>query len=438
MPQPHNSFYKHLTRIFMSSDLLATGSLSQYFTGVAWKRLSEVEASPTRSNQHEFNGVNPIKKILGERKIDKISTRFIYLADDSTQSQSCDGYLTWYDSREKHPVRSEYRLYYNGGNEVAGRFAAGSMVVFAFRSSTECVVICADEGSTAESQVAQLFGISTEEAGRNTNAVDIESGRESDRTLSLTSVYLLEELGISYTPPDPSDRLLDIILSRFKGFPTIREFSSFSRELYTQDVSPLENPDTLLTGWMTLEEKMFRLLERHVIMHRLESGFEQSERGVEEFISFSLSVQNRRKARAGGALEDHLSEVFRLNGLFHSRTPVTEHKSRPDFIFPSIEIYRKEDADPSLLTMLGAKTTCKDRWRQVLSEAARVTHKHLFTLESSISRAQTDEMQASGLQLVVPQDIFPTYSAGQQTWLMNLKDFLSLVRDRQERSAIYA
>ena len=37
------------------------GHLSEYFTGVAVKRLSAVEAS---GNQHEFNGVGDLKKVL--------------------------------------------------------------------------------------------------------------------------------------------------------------------------------------------------------------------------------------------------------------------------------------------------------------------------------------------------------------------------------------
>lgn len=45
-------------------------------------------------------------------------------------------------------------------------------------------------------------------------------------------------------------------------------------------------------------------------------------------------------------------------------------------------------------TMLGVKSTCKDRWRQVLSEAKRIDNKHLATLEPGISENQTAEMQA--------------------------------------------
>lgn len=44
------------------------GYLSQYFKGVASKKLSEVEVNPELSHQHEFNGVKNMMSILGRRK----------------------------------------------------------------------------------------------------------------------------------------------------------------------------------------------------------------------------------------------------------------------------------------------------------------------------------------------------------------------------------
>ena len=79
--------------------------------------------------------------------------------------------------------------------------------------------------------------------------------------------------------------------------------------------------------------------------------------------------------------------------------------------------------------MLGAKTTCKDRWRQVLSEADRITEKHLVTMEAAISESQTMEMQSHGLQLVVPEKIQATYSGSQKGWLMALESFIALMKD---------
>jgi hypothetical protein len=81
--------------------------------------------------------------------------------------------------------------------------------------------------------------------------------------------------------------------------------------------------------------------------------------------------------------------------------------------------------------MLGVKSTCKDRWRQVLAEADRITHKHLITLEPAISAQQTDEMASKNLQLVIPQQLHGTYNQRQRDWLMNLTDFMQLLCTRQ-------
>jgi hypothetical protein len=142
-------------------------------------------------------------------------------------------------------------------------------------------------------------------------------------------------------------------------------------------------------------------------------------------------VQNRRKSRVGAALESHLASVLDACKIRYSRTEPTENKSKPDFLFPGIGEYRNATYPADRLTMLGAKTTCKDRWRQVLSEAARIDTKHLLTLEAAISEPQTTEMQAQKLQLVVPKTLHETYSAQQQAWLMSLRDFIGVVQVRQ-------
>ena len=77
--------------------------------------------------------------------------------------------------------------------------------------------------------------------------------------------------------------------------------------------------------------------------------------------------------------------------------------------------------------MLGVKSSCKDRWRQVLAEAAKIPRKHLLTLEPRISSAQTTQMGAHDLQLVVPEPIHPTYIPAQRSWLWTLSDFIGHV-----------
>ncbi len=105
---------------------------------------------------------------------------------------------------------------------------------------------------------------------------------------------------------------------------------------------------------------------------------------------------------------------------------------RPDFLFPGEEAYRvAPEAGDACLTMLGAKSSCKDRWRQVLAEAKEIPRKHLLTLEPGISEPQTSQMMNSDLQLVVPQSIQETCTNDQCAWLWNGSDF---IRDVQARA----
>jgi hypothetical protein len=83
--------------------------------------------------------------------------------------------------------------------------------------------------------------------------------------------------------------------------------------------------------------------------------------------------------------------------------------------------------------MLGVKTSCKDRWRQVLAEADRIEQKHLATLEPGISQEQTAEMASKNLCLVLPESLHSSYQKQQLKGIINLKQFIELVRQKQAR-----
>ena len=133
----------------------------------------------------------------------------------------------------------------------------------------------------------------------------------------------------------------------------------------------------------------------------------------------------------GHSLENHLEAVFRAHQLSYVRGFSTENKHRPDFLFPSGEAYRTAPESRDLhLTMLGAKSSCKLRWRQVLDEASKIQKRHVLTLEAGISEPQTHQMRESDLQLVVPRPIQDTYAAEQRKWLWTVSDFIREVKRR--------
>ena len=88
------------------------------------------------------------------------------------------------------------------------------------------------------------------------------------------------------------------------------------------------------------------------------------------------------------------------------------------------------------LIMLGAKTTAKDRWRQIISEADRITNKHLITLEPSISISQTDEMKSQKIILVIPSSIQPTFRPSQLLDIINFQTFIDTVKEKERLAGI--
>ena len=399
---------------------MPAGYLSSYFEGIASKRLSAVEADPGTSNQHEINGVQGLKQLFGTARR-TIAAQFVYLGENEEQALSASGFLTWYDARENHPTRSEHRLYFPT-TSVSGAAREGDLLVIGKRPDGNAMVIVVAGGSTYENQLSWLFGL----PGPSPLFSVHEISRASDLELGFAARFILEELGIEVEKAD--ENWLDRILQQFpSGFPATRIFSAFARETVPR-VASGDDPDLVLMSWLEQEEMLFRTLEKHIVAKRLEGGFGD----VEDFISYSLSVQNRRKSRVGYALENHLEEILRNNRVTYARGQETENKAKPDFVFPGITHYRNRDFPEARLTMLGVKSTCKDRWRQVLSEAARISPKHLLTLEPGISENQTDEMKANSLNLVVPETIHATYRDSQKEWLVDVKGFIALVRERQQ------
>lgn len=176
-----------------------------------------------------------------------------------------------------------------------------------------------------------------------------------------------------------------------------------------------------------MEYTLFRALEYARYGDLIACGFST----VEEFVRVANMVLNRRKSRAGKSLEHHLCAIFDENHIAYSAQAVTEGNKRPDFLFPSGSAYHDQDFPAEKLISLAAKTTCKDRWRQVLNEADRLRGKPRFlcTLQQGISGAQMDEMQAENVILVVPRPYIRTYPGDRQSRIWTVEDFVRYVKE---------
>ena len=407
------------------------GYLSSHFLGAGAKTLRATEVDLKTSKGHEFQGVDIFRTFVGAPEgREKIAVTYMWMDDSGAPPLRLDHHATWYNSRKAEARAPEYRMYYPRAADVIVRQASpGDTLFLCMTAGRRVLAILCPAASSVEQKLLWLFGLSLTTDCR-LSARDLEA--DGGRGLDLAARWVLDELGLSEADgpaPEVAPAALDRMSARFgTEFPGTREFSAFAREM-APDVDPLADPDGTLLAWMEQEEILFRQLERAIVAVRLGQGFMQgSNADVDGFLSFSLSVQNRRKSRAGYAFAHHVEALLQIWGIPHTREATTEKRNAADFLFPGEAQYADPAFDPAGLRILAVKTTCKDRWRQVLAEADRVPLKHLLTLEPAISRAQTAEMRSHDLQLVLPQPLHETYHPDQRGWLMSLRDYLMLVR----------
>lgn len=189
-----------------------------------------------------------------------------------------------------------------------------------------------------------------------------------------------------------------------------------------------EKPDVRLLQRRDCEFAIFKTVETAVEGVKLAAGFTD----LTAFIVLAQTVLQRRKSRAGRSLELHAREIFLEEGLVEGSTfshgSKSEGGKKPDFLFPSAAAYRDPSFPKERLRMLAAKTTAKDRWRQILNEADRIDRKHLLTLQEGVSEPQFAEMKEANVQLVVPAGLMARYPKSIRPELMTLDSFIKEVR----------
>ena len=243
---------------------------------------------------------------------------------------------------------------------------------------------------------------------------------------------LIDVAGVE-KPDERIAKLLHEFASRFNSFPDTRQMALGARDCFNEafkvGVDALKShPDDILLHWVDAEYDLFKCMEEKVYADVISKPFQS----LDDFVKMANEVLNRRKSRAGKSLEHHLACIFTHNELVFEEQAITEDNKKPDFLFPNAECYHNLLFPADDLVVLGAKTTCKDRWRQVLTEADRVDVKYLFTLQQGISKNQLREMHDSHLTLVVPGEYIKSFPQEYQGEICNLKGFIRMVRKKQE------
>lgn len=232
------------------------------------------------------------------------------------------------------------------------------------------------------------------------------------------------------------EKLLECFLAYLKtskiDFPSTIALATSARSCYNTSFGITEiiiksNPDREILNWLNAEFNLFKSFENDRYSKRIQTPFKT----VEELVETANTILNRRKSRAGKSLEHHLTEIFKVFKLAFESQSMTEDKKKPDFIFPNIESYFNPSFDTKKLIVLASKTTCKDRWRQILNEADKIKTKHLFTLQQGISKNQLEEMYKYNVCLVVPKPYLTSFPKEFKDKILTLDGFIKHVETKQ-------
>lgn len=116
------------------------------------------------------------------------------------------------------------------------------------------------------------------------------------------------------------------------------------------------------------------------------------------FYSEMLNAAQQRKARVGAGFESHIRALLKAGAIPFAEQKVVS-SLRPDFVLPSVALYQAKS--PAAL-VLSAKTTLRERWKQVTMEK-RGCPVYLATMDEKVAVASVRKMREHDVFLVVPE-----------------------------------
>ncbi len=145
-----------------------------------------------------------------------------------------------------------------------------------------------------------------------------------------------------------------------------------------------------------------------------------------------LSAGQQRKARAGVSFEHHIERMLLDGKVPFGKQVIIQARKRPDFILPSLAHLTKRQKIKSRGLILSAKTTLRERWKQVERE---MHGRELFlgTVDENIAANAIEEMASMGINLVVPEHLKKSNETeyGRHKNVLSFKTFFgSVVRQR--------
>lgn len=123
-----------------------------------------------------------------------------------------------------------------------------------------------------------------------------------------------------------------------------------------------------------------------------------------------LSAGQQRKSRAGYSYEHHIEAMLSGGGIPFEKQVIIEARKRPDFILPSLAFIDSGTDAAATGLILSAKTTLRERWKQVEREKGS-RRLFLTTVDENIAGNAIEDMASFGVYLVIPENLMKSKEA---------------------------
>ena len=371
---------------------------------IAVKRLSAVEIDPSHSNQHEFHATRLHRELeLPDAKITG-TLSWLILGRDDAEPTLDESEFTLYDSREGNAARpAEWRLYYS--SKLIAEIARPGDLLLVYRHGPGLRALIARAGSERERDLLEALSLGETAIREQFSFLDAPSPDEREARDVASHLTLPVE---SRTVYEVSDHALYSRAVREGQLPTTREMATAAVEIVRRRGKWPDDPDSYLSAALGAETDLYYGIETEIQSARL-SNLMETQPTVTDVIDFAMGVQQSRRSRRGQSLQNHFAAVLANQKIPFTAQCRTESGETPDFVVPSCDRYHDQAYPADRLRMVACKSTAKERWRQVLHEAARIPEKYLLTLDADLTQSTVAAMASAGVLPFLPHEILDGY-----------------------------
>lgn len=366
------------------------------FPNALFKFISANDVGITGSHQYGFYLPINAWQMFTPNPPDKGVNSKHYVSIIWQDELKTESHITWYGKK----TRREYRLTQFGRNfPWLQSDKCGNLLVLIFKSKDEFLAYILEYDDDIE-YLLNFFGIEIYKTWGIYNKGIVEE--EFDEKSCITYNFSQFVCNKNHFPSTME-------ISKFTWDTMLKCHSDFIQQCYDKRIMTL----------LEEEYRLFRLLENKIHQPVLTKKY----KSMEDFLNTANSILQSRKSRAGKSIENYFEMILKEMKIEHIMRS-SDIDGKPDVLIPSVQAYNDINYPKDKIFVVGIKRTCKDRWRQVLNEATKISKKYIFTIQPSISKNQLEEMQKANVSLIVPESLHKSYPSSRKMHIFSLQNFL--------------